>query len=240
MTAPQPFSHREHGDTKRSVNGRPQVAAQRRAAVGDIVGAWAAENPEADTPFGKENLARAYAFPSVGLINKPAWDPDRGEYTFEDMWIDRFTNDPDLMWLLVGDIVRYVSSEETPRGQRTSSRRKVQDEHRNLDSVWKVLHGNYSNDPFPVAIRELIGQRSERAFATRCGFASHETLRRYIKGARPLSMEVLEQMAKGGRVEPFFFLEYRAMWLGRELMTAMMARPNESLRAIKQVRNSVV
>lgn len=238
---PEPFSHREHGDTKRVKNGRSQSAAERRQDVGDIVGAWAAENPEANTPFGKENLARAYAFPSVGLIYKPAVDAETGEdYSFEQMWIDRFTRDPDLMWLLVGDIVRYVSSEETPRGQRQSSRRKVQGEHRNLESVWKVLHGHYSNDPFPVAIRELIGQRSERAFAMKCGFASHETLRRYIQGKRPLSMEALEQMAKGGKVEPHFFIEYRAMWLGRELMNAMMARPNESLRAVKQVKNAVV
>ena len=239
MTAPEPFSSREHGVTTRAVNGRPQNAQERRDAVADIVGAWVAENPEADTPFGKENLARAYAFPSVGLSQKPAWDPERGEYTFEDMWIDRFTNDPDLMWLMVGDIVRYVSSEDTPRGQRTSSRRKTQDGDRNLATVWRILHGHYSQDPFPVAIRELIGERSERAFAMKCGFASHETLRRYIKGTRPLSMDALEQMAKGGRVEPFFFLEYRAMWLGRELMTAMMARPNESLKAVKQIKNAV-
>lgn len=237
--APEPFSRREHGVTTRAPNGRPQNAAQRREAVADIVGAWAAENPEANTPFGKENLARAYAFPSVSLIGKPVVT-EEGEYTFERMWVDRFTDDPDLMWLLVGDIVRYVSSEETPRGTRQSSRRKVQDADRNLATVWRILHGHYSQDPFPVAIKELIGERSERAFAMKCGFASHETLRRYMRGQRPLTMEALEQMAKGGRVEPFYFIEYRAMWLGRELMNAMMARPNESLKAVKKVKDSVV
>lgn len=241
MTAqPEPFAHREHGQTTRAVNGRRQNAGDRSAEIGRRLGEWVAENPEADTPFGRENLGRAYAFPSVGLIEKPAWDPETGEYTFERMWVDRFTNDPDLMWLIIGDIVRYVSSEETPRGERGPSRRQTQSGHRNLSTVWRIIHGHYSNDPFPIAIKELIGQTTERAFAARCGFGSHETLRRYMKGTRPLSMEALEQMAKGGRVEPFYFIEYRAMWLGRELMTAMMARPNESLKAVKQVKNAVV
>lgn len=239
MSALEPFSHREHGQTVRAVDGRRQNSAERQAAVGEMLGRWVAENPEADTPFGRENLARAYAFPSVGLIGKSAYTED-GEYTFEQMWIDRFTNDPDLMWLLIGDIVRYVSSEETPRGQRGPSRRQTQSGHRNLATVWRILHGHYSQDPFPIAIKELMGGTTERAFAMRCGFGSHETLRRYIKGSRPLSMEALEAMAKGGRVEPFFFIEYRAMWLGRELMTAMLARPNDSLKAVKQVKNAVV
>lgn len=240
MTAPQPFSRREHGQTTRAVNGRRQNASERAADIGATLGKWVAENPEADTPFGRENLARAYAFPSVHLIGKPAYTEDGEEYTFERMWLDRFTNDPDLMWLMVGDIVRYVSSEETPRGLRGPSRRQTQDNHRNLATVWRILHGHYSQDPFPVAIKELIGQTSERAFAMRCGFGSPETLRRYIKGTRALSMEALEAMAKGGRVEPFYFVEYRAMWLGRELMNAMMHRPNESLKAVKQVKNAVV
>lgn len=229
---PESFAHREQGGTKREVNGRPQVAAERREDVSNIVGAWVAQNPEANTPFGRENLGRAYAFPSVQTIGRA------GE--FEQMWVDRFTDDPDLMWLIVGDIVRYVSSDEVPRGERAPSRRQVQGKDRNLATVWRIMHGHYSTDPFPVSVRELIGSKSLRDFAARAGFGSVQTLIRYQRGERPLTMECMESMAKAGRVEPHYFLEYRAMWLGRELQRAMLARPTESLKAVKLVRDSVV
>lgn len=202
-------------------------AADRKAVLQREVDAWNENNPEVATPFGRENLSRG-----AGLFPHAVGDQ-------EQMWVDRFTADPDLMWRIVGDIVRYVSSDEVPRGERTPSRRQVQSQHRNLDYVWRTIHGTFSTDPFPVAVRELIGDKSLRLFATKSGFGSVQTLIRYQRGERPLTMECLEAMAKAGRVEPHFFVEYRAMWLARELQRAMLARPAESLKAVKMVKNAV-
>lgn len=220
MTQAQPFDW----ENPREV---PGDAEKRRDVLQARVDDWNAANPEVATPFGRENLARA-----AGLFPHAVGDA-------EQMWVDRFSEDPDLMWRFVGDVVRYVSSEEVPRGDRVSSRRQVQPQHRNLQYVHDVLHGRHSLDPFPVAVRELIGERSLRLFATRSGFGSVETLRRYLAGERPLTMECLEGMASAGRVEPFFFREYRAMWLAREMFRAMLDRPNESLRAIRMIRSAV-
>ena len=200
----------------------------RRESLQRDVDTWNSNNPEVATPFGRENLGRA-----AGMFLHATGDQ-------EQMWVDRFSADPDLMWRIVGDIVRYVSSDEVPRGERAPSRRQVQAKDRNLDSVWRILHGSYSNDPFPMAVKELIGDKSLRLFASKAGFGSVQTLIRYQRGERPLTMECLESMAKAGRVEPHFFVEYRAMWLARELQRAMLARPQDSLKAVKLVKNSVV
>lgn len=205
---------------------------ERRAELQRRVDEWNEANPEIATPFGRENLTRA-----VGLFPHAVGDQ-------EQMWIDRFTEDPDLMWRIVGDMVRFVSSDEIPRGDKTNGRsagaRMVQPQHRNLETVWRVLHGHFSNDPFPVAVRELIGKRSMRLFAQRAGFKSSATLHRYIRGERQLTMEALEAMAKAGKVDPAYFVEWRALWLSRELFRAMVRRPNESMRAVKMIRNAVI
>jgi len=240
VTAPEPYSYRSHGSSDRVVEGRRVPAKQRSADVQKLVDEWNANNPEIATPFGREQLARSGVFPSVGLIHQDSVNEDGSSYTFEQMWVDRFTRDPDLMWLIVGDIVRYVSADEIPRGTRTSSRRQVQDRHQNLQAVWHIIGPRYSMDPFPAAVVELIGERSLRAFASRAGFGSPETLRRYMRGERPLTMESLESCAKAGRVEPFYFVEYRAMWIARELQRAMLARPEASVKAIREIRASVV
>lgn len=229
---PEPFSHRTHTTTTRELPGGGRASVpERTSEVQRRIDEWAANNPEVITPFGRENLAPAHAFASVAMINDSE--------SFEQMWVDRFTQDEDLMWLIVGDIVRYVSADEIPRGTRVSSRRQVQDKDRNLTAVWRVLHGHYSNDPFPISVKELIGKRSLRDFAARSGFGSVQTLIRYQRGERPLTMMCMEGMAKAGRVEPHYFVEYRALWLGRELQRAMLARPNESLKAIKMIRDAV-
>lgn len=240
---PEPFSYRSHGSTDRESGGKRVPARQRSAEIQAAVDEWNANNPTIATPFGQENLARGrnlQFFGSVEVMRGGVVDESGKPYTFEQMWVDRFTNDPDLMWLIIGDIVRYVSADEVPRGERTSSRRQVQDRDKNLEAVWRIIGPRYSMDPFPVAIRDLIGERSLRAFAQRSEFGSVETLRRYMRGERPLTMEAMEAMAKAGRVEPHFFVEYRAMWIARELMRAMLARPNDSLKAVKKVRAAVV
>lgn len=241
--APEPYSHRQHGSSDRHVDGKRVPAKQRKAEIQAAVDEWNANNPTIATPFGQENLARGrnlQFFGSIEVLRGGVVDDSGEAYDVERMFIDRFTSDPDLMWLLVGDIVRYVSADEIPRGDRTSSRRQVQDQDRNLQAVWRIIGPRYSMDPFPVAIRELIGKRSLRAFAMRAGFGSPETLRRYMSGKRPLTMESMESMAKAAKVEPHFFVEYRSMWLARELMRAMLARPTESLKAVKQVQAAVV
>lgn len=156
----------------------------------------------------------------------------------EKMWLERFDTEPELLWRMIGDVVRYVSSDEIPRGQRQSSLRKVQAKDRNLDAVWRIIHGNFSQDPFPVAVKELFYGRSERGFALACGL-NKDTMRRYIAGSVPLTLEVLAAFAKGGRVDLFYFREARALWLSQLMFEAMMTQPNESIRAVKQLKVAV-
>jgi hypothetical protein len=198
-----------------------------------MVDRWNGANPEIATPFGRQNIARARElFPHAVADNEP-------------MWVNRLTVEPELMWKMVGDIVRFVSSEEVPRGQRRSSLRRVQEKDYNLEAVWRItglIKPPPSTQPFPVAARELIGKRSLRAFAKTCGFGEHgghRTLARYLSGEQALTMEVMESIARAGRVEPTYFLEYRAAWLARELFHAMMTNSRDSIHAVKKVAQSL-
>lgn len=225
-SSPEPFTWRAEREGWNTTE-------ERRAVLQQMVDEWNAQNPEMATPFGKQNIARAAAlFPHA-----VAADSDQ-------MWLRRFTVEPEQVWKMIGDVVRFVSSEEVPRGQRRSSLRRVQEKDYNLEAVWRItglVKPPPSTEIFPVAARELIGKRSLRDFARAAGFGEHgghRTLARYLSGEQALSMESMEAIARAGRVDPMYFMEYRAGWLARELFYAMLSNGNHSLHAVKQIRQN--
>jgi hypothetical protein len=75
-----------------------------------------------------------------------------------------------------------------------------------------------TNDPFPVALRELLvdndyvtrgGKPNWAVFAAELEGSHYETLRRAATGRRRPSPALIEDCARVLRVRPEFFLEYR-------------------------------
>jgi hypothetical protein len=225
LSAPEPFAWMAEREKLTS--------DEKRKVLQAMVDEWNDANPELATPFGRENLPRA-----MGMF-------PHGTGDVEQLFVDRFSMDDSLAWRIVGDIVRYVSSDEIPRGGRKSSLRKVQDKDKNLDAVWRItglVKPPPSTLPFPLAARELIGKRSLRDFARAAGFGTqggHRTLARYLSGEYALSMEALEAVAKAGRVDPSYFVEWRSMWVANELMHALLRDPRRSIAAVKVIREAM-
>jgi hypothetical protein len=103
-----------------------------------------------------------------------------------------------------------------------------------LDELDAMLRPRFSLLAFDQAIEELIDGKSRRAFAGKVGL-HHSTLGRLISGEIPLTMPMLEAIAEVGKVTPFYFAEYRAMWVARAFTEVFDARPNLSIRAVKQL-----
>jgi transcriptional regulator with XRE-family HTH domain len=90
---------------------------------------------------------------------------------------------------------------------------------------------------FAEAIEELIAGKSLRQFAAKVP-VHHHTLRRLTRGEIPLTMPMLEAIATAGKVTPFYFAEYRAMWVARAFTQVFEAHPNLSIRAVKQINGA--
>ncbi len=202
--------------------------AEREAEIGRRVAAYDADHEgvtvESDPDKPRGEVLRPERAQALFASTK---------FTDED-WKQVFDADPDPMWKLIGDMVRFDALEDTPRGNRKSGAARLDPKVANLDNVRRILSPQYSTEPFPVAFEEIRRGRSLRAIAQRAGLA-HYSLSRYLSGDRGLTMEVLEQIAVAGKVSPHFFREYRSMWLAQRLTEFLSSRPNESIAAVRRM-----
>lgn len=161
-------------------------------------------------------------------------DWDRAKELFPERstseWVAKFDADPGIMWSILGDVAKAFKATEGPR--KTGRRPGVS---MSMQELQRITSPQYSMDDFSVSLPELIGSRSQRQFASRVP-CHHSTLTRLMRGELPLTRAVLESLAKAGRVSPYYFKEYRAMYLSDMVTEVMMARPNMSITAIKGLR----
>jgi hypothetical protein len=168
------------------------------------------------------------------------WDAAKSQYPSykfgPDEWVEFFDRRPDVMHSLLGDI--YIVSKYDERKRETGKRldgRRTMPREASLTELWDMITPKYAMDPFAVAIKELIGARSLRAFASRVPM-DHRELSRMIRGEAKPSMYYLEQIAKAGRVHPAFFMEWRTEYVVTVVTTVLNARPNLSIGAVKRLK----
>lgn len=164
---------------------------------------------------------------------RAAWDEAKNAYPSwkndEQHWVEFFDAQPDVMWQILGDIAKvYVATE----GERRVGRRPGVS--MSLEDLQKIIEPSYSMDPITTSLPELIGGRSQRAFAARVP-VHHSTLQRFIAGTHVATKEQLEAMAKAGRVGPAYFLEWRQMFVVQALTAVFAERPNLSIAAYKRL-----
>ena len=153
-----------------------------------------------------------------------ARDHDVLPKTVDHVWWQQYlTERPDVMYRLLGDL--YQAS-ATVRGKDPN---KVP----TVDELRGLVTQKYSNDPFGVALKELLGDRSVRWLAHQMKI-HHSQITRIIRGERDISTlqdpaGAIEAVARVLRVHPSYFVEWRRMWIMNLLDDAFTAQPHLSI-----------
>lgn len=137
-------------------------------------------------------------------------------------WEDYLEQNPDVLHRILGDLY-----------QATTGSREAPD---TLEELWAVITPTFSQEPFGEAVLTLLGEQSLRSLALRTPF-SVQVLHRWVRGERPVvtvndvegSMYRLEQIAKGLRVHPSYFAEWRRLWAVSLIDGAFTTNPNLSV-----------
>lgn len=155
-----------------------------------------------------------------------------------DEWVRFFDDRPEVMLQILGDIYRETKAEELRAEGRAPTGRRPKSINGNLDDLHRMVTPQYSVDSFDVAVRELIGTRSLRAFAAKVPM-NHHTLTRMMRGEVKLEMWRLEQIADAGKVNPGYFREYREMQLLEVIGRYFALRPNVSITLTKRIKADI-
>ena len=152
-------------------------------------------------------------------------------------WVDFFDHRPDVLHAILGDIYVVTKSDDAKREGRGRDGRRVMPKDANLADLWDMITPRYSMDVFPVAFKELQGDRSLRAMSYKIGI-DHRELSRMLLGKQTLTLYALDLIATKCRVNPTFFSEYRILYVQEALGAIMAAKPNLSIGVIKRLTGS--
>jgi hypothetical protein len=149
-------------------------------------------------------------------------------------WVAVFQERPDVLHKLLGDLYAITKAQQD---ETRKSGRRTKHINGTLDELWDMLTPRYSTEPFEIAIRDVMGTQSVRAFAMKIPM-HHRSFRRYMMGERrivnPLmpeaSMEMLESIAKAGNVHPAFFAEWRELAVLAAIQQGLRAQPDLSIQ----------
>ena len=127
---------------------------------------------------------------------------------------------------------KVVDEEEKEAGVRRMGRRPARPSV-SLEQVYrKVLPPPPSLEPFPVALRNLMGDKSLRAFAPKVPMHV-ATLSRMMRGQAEPDLQMLERIAAAAKVHPSYFMEWRALYVGQLISSVFSDRPNLSISAYR-------
>lgn len=177
--------------------------------------------------MAKANLEAAKeAYPSVNL-DEAGWH--------------KFFGTPEgfsAMGRIIGDIFdELLAIEEKERGFRSLGRRPSRVEVPLAEVFAKVFGVPHSTDPFPEALASLLVGRSQRQFAGRVPI-DQSTLSRFLSGAKTPGKEMMERIAEAARVDPAYFVEWRALFVSELVNECMRRSPNIGIKVIRNLRSA--
>lgn len=151
-------------------------------------------------------------------------------------WVAVFDANPDIMWKIVADIFASVKDEEErAAGVRRMGRRPQRSANSMAEVYAAVFPPQYTTDAFPLALKAIIGNRSQRQFAQRVP-CNQSVISRLLTGEVTPDMAMLEAVAAAAKVPPHFFVEYRALLVSGQVLRIMTEKPNVGIAALKQLR----
>lgn len=155
-------------------------------------------------------------------------------------WVTFFDSPPGMQALgkILYDIYDEVkSAEERKAGMRRIGRRPGRAAV-GLDEVMNiVLPTEFTNEPLHIALTKLIAGKSQRQFAYKVPI-SQAYLSRILSGERVPGLKQIEQIAVAAGVQPWYFAEWRARYLGDLIAEAMVRAPHLSITALRSLRES--
>lgn len=195
-----------------------QVRAARRQALAEHI----ERDASADTP-GEANFDRAKSMFA---------QPD------DNQLVEFFDRRPDVMHALLGDI--YIVNHYDEKKQRGEGRdgRRTMPRDANLDELWEITTPRYSMQPFGLAVKELIGERSLRQFASKVPM-DHRELSRMMRGQSQVTVFYMERIAVTAKVSPAFFLEYRVMFVTEIMESVFRSKPNLSIGVYRKLKGYI-
>lgn len=156
----------------------------------------------------------------------------------EKEWVEAFDRNPDMMWAIIGDVYDAVKVEQERDAGRVRIGRRPARAATSLDDVYAtVFPAQYTMDPFTVALAKLMAGKSQRAFAPRIP-CDQGTLSRLLSGRMVPDLIMLERISEAAKVSPYFFVEYRSMYVGQLITRVLTERPNMGVAAVKKLRAS--
>lgn len=154
-------------------------------------------------------------------------------------WIEVFDRQPDIMWQILADVYNVVRDEQDrENGIRRMGRRPVRAAGSMEELLKTVMPEQWTNDPFPVALNKLLAGRSQVQFAQRANI-SQSTLSRLILGEQKPTLAFIENVATAAKVAPFYFPEYRALFVSQMVERALTAYPHLGVTAMKRYRRAL-
>lgn len=138
----------------------------------------------------------------------------------DDDWMSALA-DYDLAGRMIRDLLSYGHA-PTRRGHRV-----VPDQEEGL-ARWRDLIGDdWSPDPFPVALRALLGGRSLSHSARLTGI-SRSRLHRFLHGESQPTMEDIRVISAACGKRPIWFADYRVAFITAAIAAYLAADPERS------------
>ena len=160
----------------------------------------------------------------------------------ESDWI-RFFNTPrglNTMGRMIYDVYdEALSGDEYAAGLRRIGRRPRREAVPLRDVLDVVMHmgfgEEFTNDLFPVALAKLMRGRTQGQFALRIPM-SQPNLSKILSGAVKPSLPVIESIADAAGVHPWYFVEWRAQFIGDLISEVFTKQPRLGIAAMKTIR----
>jgi DNA-binding phage protein len=147
-------------------------------------------------------------------------------------WHAVFSDDPAILGSIVNDIMKLDQSRSGKPGKRPSLT-----ESSTAEKLKKIQEGDFSNDGFLSAFRELCGSRSVRAVASKTGL-DKSYVHRLMNGAARPSLETISVIAKSFDKHPSYFLEHRVGYILGVLEMKMTSYPESSIIVYNRISGS--
>jgi transcriptional regulator with XRE-family HTH domain len=169
---------------------------------------------------------------------KSDWDRALSHVPYADhaRWPELLQANPEVLHRIIADAYDVVLREEEKlQGVRRSGRRPKPSMVPVTEVLSKVFPQQYSALPFREALAELIGGESQRQFAKRVP-TTQATISRLLSGEFKPDLVMMERLATAAAQGPWYFLEWRAGYVGALVAEALVASPSTGVQAIRAIR----
>lgn len=118
-------------------------------------------------------------------------------------WFEVFRQDPAIAGKIIADIIKTDQERDGRPGKRPSLGEEL-----TAEKLRQLQGEDFSDYEFTRAFKVLVGARSVRNIAHKTGLPPTR-VHQLLKGDIPPTVEIMEQIAKGFRKKPSYFVEYR-------------------------------